>query len=425
MTKITTWIKKPKLLALFGCMCCTACLLFSCNRKADYQPSQTQQSAPATPQYALNGPVIRVAALRDPNEIRVAASDAPARVFDARGQEVMRIAPNQECAVSMSGGNVLINGRPALDGTFVRIQSLNSDNFLQMAGAELAPQVRIQTDPKGGLVLIAELGLEDYLTGVLVGEVPVNRWHEEALKAQAVTSRSFALSQMRQRANEPYDVEATVMSQVFKPGHRNNPTVVKACQATRGLVLTCQGRYFPAYFHSTCGGQTSAVERIFPGQEAVPCLRGTSCPFCTASPSYTWHLRLSKEALRTKLSGSMDVAGAQIGQISSIEFLGGSGNPARAEQVRIHHSFGTATLPANRFRILAGAGELKSVQLTGLSDAGDAFEISGRGFGHGVGLCQYGSQGMALQGYSYEQILGFYFPGGELTKAYAAEVASK
>jgi stage II sporulation protein D len=86
--------------------------------------------------------------------------------------------------------------------------------------------------------------------------------------------------------------------------------------------------------------------------------------------------------------------------------------------VKVHHSGGILSLQGNAFRLAAGPKELKSLSFETITERGDAIEITGAGFGHGVGLCQWGSQGLAQTGYGYAQILGKYFPGAELTKAY-------
>jgi stage II sporulation protein D len=268
--------------------------------------------------------------------------------------------------------------------------------------------------------------LESYLAGVLAGEVPVGRWHDEALKAQAIASRSYAIHQMKAHTHDPYDVESTVADQVFKPLRETNPKLEAILVETEGLIVTRNGRIFPAYFHSTCGGHTAAAHRAFPDRGTVfDTLGGVRCPFCTASPAFEWRARIAKTEMERKLRSSAEArkTGKRFGRITAIEAVGGTGWPRRADRFRIRHTGGALTVPAQRFRLIVGPGNLKSACVTRIVDRGSEFEFQGRGFGHGVGMCQYGSQGMASKGYSYRQILGFYYPGGELTRLYDRSLA--
>jgi stage II sporulation protein D len=366
------------------------------------------------------GPEIRVAALKDAADLRVASPAGGARIFDAAGVEIRRISAGGAVRVDAGPAGLVLDGNQSVSGAFVRIEGLSRDQFLQLNEQDMAPRLVIHFQNRR-LLAVAHLDLEDYLVGVLAGEVPYNKWHPEALKAQAVTSRSYAWYQMRQSSNRVYDVECTVMSQVFKAGFRNNPILTEAVNATRGLALTDNGNAFSAYFHSTCGGQTERAELVFPEQAGVRALRGANCSYCQGSPNYRWTWSLSKQALGQKLAAG----GYAVGAVSRVEFLDGSGAiiatrnpPARAAQVRVTHASGALPLQGNAFRLLAGPRDLKSLLIEQIVDRGDTIEISGGGFGHGVGLCQYGSQGMAVARAKYASILGSYFPGAELTKIY-------
>ena len=288
-----------------------------------------------------------------------------------------------------------------------------------------APDIRVAV-VKDGSTVVMQINLEEYLTGVLAGEVPFERWHAEALKAQAITSRSFAMFQIRKNVAEKYDVESTVMSQVFRPGFQSNPILVAAVNATHGLVLTVDGgKLFPAYFHSTCGQQTEPGESVFSEQPRIKPLSGVPCAYCTQSPGYRWKCQLNKESLTQKLKNFYG-SRQSIGLLLDLEFkdisglsLGASpGQFKRATQVLIRHANGVLQMQGNQFRLMAGPKELKSLLIDGVTIKGDVIEISGGGFGHGVGLCQYGSQGMAQVGQPYINILGMYFPGADLTRMY-------
>ncbi|MCY3023517.1 MAG: SpoIID/LytB domain-containing protein [Planctomycetota bacterium] len=363
---------------------------------------------------------IRVAVLKDAPAVHIAGGKAR-RILNAAGRVVQQPSDDAALDIRPAAGGLSLNGAAAGGESSLRIESASADEPLSVNGQQVARVLRIYCAPRSGaLNVIAHLDLDEYLLGVLAGEVPFERWHPEALKAQAITSRSYAFNQMRRSSSEAYDVESTVMSQVFKAGYRNNPVLKAAVSATRGLVLTDNGAPFSAYFHSTCGGHTESGAHVFPEQPALRPLSGVPCSFCTQSPAYRWKLTLSKADLERRLKAASPSSPA--GPILRVEFLDAAGTPVgaqvRAVQVRIHSSGGPWTMPGNQFRLAIGARDLKSLLFEQVTDTGAALEIAGAGFGHGVGLCQWGSQGMAQAGYSYAQILGKYYPGAELTRMY-------
>ena len=360
-------------------------------------------------------PEIRVAVLRNALSARIGSGNAMARVFGPSG-EAKVLAANSSVLVAANASGILIDGVQVVTGTTLRIESASAGEPLRVGAQEAAPKVVVHL-AAGGLTIIAHVDMEEYLAGVLAGEVP-ERWHAEALKAQAIASRSYACYQAKKNTAELYDVDNTVMSQVFRPGARHNPVLDAAVGGTRGLILTDHGALFPAYFHSTCGGHTADVASVFPEQANIGPLKGAPCSFCTASPSYRWKCTLNKEAVTQKLKSSYAPA-QNMGLLTGLEFVDASGrNSGRATQVRAHSKGGTVIVPGNQFRLLSGARDLKSLWIEQVADKGDVLEISGRGYGHGVGLCQYGAEGMAAAGHTYPQILGLYYPGADLKKMY-------
>jgi stage II sporulation protein D len=394
--------------------------LFSCKEVAQ-KPREIQEvQASPPPATVLGAPEVRVAMIRDAQELRLSATDGTLVVKNGNGSVLAQIAQKGEAVLRMSSGGLSIDGKPLGPARSVRVARTGDSGRVLIDGVELGEKADLFLDPtrNNTLTAVAYIGIEEYLVGVLAGEVPYDRWGAEALKAQAITSRTYALYQMKIHANEAFDVESTVMSQVFKPGNRNNVVLNRAVNGTRGLVLTSGGRIFPAYFHSTCGGATVRGASVFVDSPAVGTLNGVACPFCAQSPSYRWHAELSRDEITKRLRAFPDLAGQTIGTVQGLDFLGGTSASPRAEGVRVRHSGGVLTMNANRFRIAVGPGVLKSVMFERVTATPTGFAFDGRGFGHGVGLCQYGSNGMAEKSYTCEQILGFYYPGGELTKVY-------
>lgn len=396
--------------------------LFSCNSRSTRGEIKSVGERASTPE--LDVPIIRVAVNKGVREVRLTSVGGAAEVKNERGERIGVVPASGEILVKPSAGQLLITG--AVQGQRTPVLNLEcgtAEALIRVNGRAVAPAITVYADPRRAhtLTTIAHLDLETYLAGVLSGEVPVGSWHSEALKAQAIASRSYAIYQMKAHTHDSYDVESTVADQVFKPLQSRNPKLEAVLTETEGLIVTQDGRLFPAYFHSTCGGHTTSSTRAFPERTAVfDTLSGTRCPFCTASPAFEWRARLAKSEMEKKLRVSSDVrkSGKRFGRITAIETVGGTGWPRRADQFRIRHTNGVLTVPSQRFRLIVGAMKLKSACVTRIVDRGSELEFQGRGFGHGVGMCQYGSQGMANKGYSYKQILGLYYPGGELTRLY-------
>ena len=368
-----------------------------------------------------NVPDVRVAALKDAAGLKITTGAVEARVFNATGAEIERIPANTSIQMNFSPNALVANGSP-LNELSLRFESTSSNAVLKLNDQDMAPRVTVFRQARG-LLAVAQINLEEYLAGVLAGEVPYDKWHLEALKAQAIASRSFAYYQLKKNAAELYDVESTVMSQVFRAGYRSNPTIANIVNSTRGMVLTNNGAAFSAYFHSTCGDHTDPSSLIFPDRPAARPFAPVTCGFCGQSPSSRWTYSLDKRVLEQKLASNFNASQ----HLASVNFLDTNGaaigadatNFRRVALVQIKRTDGsTFQIVANQFRLAVGAKDLKSMLFAQAVDRGSSIELSGAGFGHGVGLCQWGSEGMAAAGYSHLQILGKYYAGAALTRIY-------
>lgn len=259
----------------------------------------------------------------------------------------------------------------------------------------------------GELLLVAEVGMEDYVSGVVSSEVPAS-WGLEAKKAQAVAARSYAVMRQAQ-STDAWHLRATVMDQVYS-GRPADPGSRAAVEATHGQVLAADGSLVSVYFSSTCAGHTEAPQNVWPDRPS----HGTTtveCGYCDRSPNYNWAATVSATDLRERLSA----AGHDAGQIERLE-LRSSTDSGRVRAVDVVTSRGTVTLPGNEFREVLGFGRVRSTRFeVDFDAAAGAFVLSGTGFGHGVGLCQWGAQGMDRAGKDHREILGRYFPEAEIT----------
>jgi len=276
------------------------------------------------------------------------------------------------------------------------------DGMFRLGGATYRGRLLVEMDPDGRLRAIEEVGLEDYVRGVVPAEMP-SGWPLAALMAQAVAVRTFAGCRLSPRGHgRPY---LTSIDMAYGGVSAESRRTDDAVARTAGIVLAWQGEVFPAYFHSCCGGYTCSPLIVW-GEPAVPPLRGGECGWCEASPHYEWSARVGSSKLASMLAGRGII---RVRSIATVD-PGPSGRPAG---VLIN---GTERLPADAFRLAVGSRLLKSAAYA-VTRQGDDFEFAGKGWGHGVGLCQWGARGMALEGYAWSEILAHYYPGAELATA--------
>ncbi len=275
--------------------------------------------------------------------------------------------------------------------------------------------LQIVRDARGRLSLRNRLPVDDYLRGVVGAEMPAD-FPAEALRAQAIIARTYAL-----HGPEPLPGEVeppltdSVMSQVYRGVAGEDPRIQRAVADTSGLVLTAGGELFTGYFHSTCGGATADVFRVF-GRTPSPPLRGVVCGYCDAARYSRWSETIS----RVDVERAASMLGSP-GKLAALEVSDRDG-AGRAMRLKItvagRAQRHTKEVPAADFRLALGPERLRSSFITGIADLGDGLRFEGRGFGHGVGLCQLGARQMAVRGFGAKAILLHYFPGAEMRKLY-------
>lgn len=267
-------------------------------------------------------------------------------------------------------------------------------------------EIGLEPDRSDRLYVLNRLPMETYLLGIVGSEMNPS-WPIEALKAQAVAARSYALQRrmMMRAANRPYDLADSVLSQVYKGAERIRPSVIKAVTETRGEVIAYEHDLVEALFHSTCGGRTVSARSAF-GNE-VPYLAPKRCKWCRDSHRHTWRLDVSLEEISGKLSRAKLIRGS----LSRLE------RDEDVEHVSIRDGRGNRRLRPKDVRKAMGFSRLYSSRFSA-ETKGKAVRIEGRGFGHGVGMCQWGARGMAAEGRTYKQILEYYYEGGRVRRIY-------
>lgn len=251
-----------------------------------------------------------------------------------------------------------------------------------------------------------ELRLEDYVAGVVAGEMPAS-FPAEALKAQAVAARSYALTRKieAQAAGRASDIGAGVLAQVFAkdPG----AAARAAAAATAGEVLALGMEPVEAYFHASCGGRTEGGLAAL-GRD-LPYLRSVPCGYCDRAPKVAWSVKVSRRELGKVAGLGGPATGARVA----------SRTPSgRAEKVEISAGDRKVVMAASDLRQRLGFSRLPSLAFDVREPWWGDLVFEGRGQGHGAGLCQWGAAGLARQGKTYREILAHYYPGVEVVRMY-------
>lgn len=258
-----------------------------------------------------------------------------------------------------------------------------------------------------GLLLVNELGLEEYVAGTVRAEAS-EKWPAEALRAMAVVARTYAIFLQQRNVGRRYHVVAGNQDQNYAGRVADDSPALEAARATAGQVLTWDGRVFPTFYHSDSGGFTEPPHTVFSG-EGIPPLPGVRDEFSLDSPNYAWAVTLPLATVGERLrQGGLDV-----GEVTGLAVLERSPS-FRVVSIAVEHTRGTTAIKGTEFRRMLGYDVLKSTLFVPVPGPDGAVRFEGRGWGHGVGLSQFGAKGMAERGYSYRQILEYYYPGTRL-----------
>ncbi len=259
---------------------------------------------------------------------------------------------------------------------------------------------------------IDEMNFEDYVVGVLAGEM-CNDFPKEALAAQAILARTFVMDFIADKGNSKYD-GAHISTDIEEAQAWNakevNDRIVKAVADTRGQVALCDGQYIKAWFHSHAGGKTAtAKEGLGYKETEPPYIQVVKSPDFSEAPSEdaNWTATFSKEEIKE----AMQKVGKNISDFNSIE-IANKGPSGRATELKI----GDQTVEAPAFRVALDSTKMKSTMLESITVEDDKVTMKGKGYGHGVGMSQWGANQMARKGKKAEDIIKHYFKDVEIVK---------
>jgi len=312
--------------------------------------------------------------------------------------------------------------------------NVSENRFAVANGRRYRGRLNVIRDASG-LTLMNRVPVESYLAGVIGGEMGTRRPDErQAMLAQAVVSRTFALKNRGRWESQGFDAWADVRDQVYGGVAAETAPVWEALRTTRGEVVRYRGALVEAYFHSTCGSSTAAVDEAFRTAQARPYLRPVSDAsggghyYCDLSPRFRWREEWDGARLRAILSRTLPtVMNAEGGGLQPITDIAVTRTTAsgRVGELRIVFARGDVRVAGSDVRAVLRPqpDQLLGSAAFQLSVAKDGGQVSrvvavGTGWGHGVGFCQWGAVGRARAGQDYRKIVTTYFPGTDVERLY-------
>lgn len=339
---------------------------------------------------------IRIAIVKSSPEVTVAGDGL--LVTNESGYPLVISLP---VTVKHAKGGLLVGGRLCQRLTFSAPAAVYINNKPYRGLAELS-----LTDK--GILVVNQLPLEEYLVGLINCEIS-SAWPIEAVKAQAIIARTYALNRKMARMASPYHLESSVLDQVYEGSLTEDSRARRAVLETEGEVLTSGGGIIQAFYHSSCGGRTEASENVWGA--SLPYLKGVECQYCLSSPTgTTWEYKLSLKEIEERLRA----AGHNVSGLYDVK-AGMSNSRGRLKQLTMLASRGGGAISGEQFRKAIGYGVIKRTRFT-MKNYKDEISFTGSGNGHGVGLCQWGAKQRALDGFGSGEILSYYYPGTELKK---------
>ena len=387
------------------------------SRPASVDP-EVWEAQPAEPAEKDDGPrgaeaarkkyTVRLAVSIGESEVTISGRDFS--MLDGELRDLVLSMKEGSVTIRASGKGLLVNKtRVASQGVI-----LSGRGSLQIGRRALEEVVEVWRMKTGGLAVINRMPMDKYLEGVIIAEMGPG-WPLEALKAQAVAARSYALRRCLGHANEAFDLASSTLEQVYSGIHRGNARTREAVRSTEGEMLSFRKAPIEALFHSCCGGRTSASQDVFTSR--LPYLQQVDDPDCARCPGHRWRSRVSFSMLARKLHPApVGWRGRVVAVLPvtpqrkrpALEITGEKGMRMVISEKKLKKILGYDLVPSATF-----TWETK----------GRALVFHGRGRGHGVGMCQWGARGMASHGRGYREILQRFYPGTEMWNMYGNATA--
>jgi stage II sporulation protein D len=393
------------------------------------------------------GPTVRIRIFQQFEVTRAAfdLTDGALVLCDGQGAPIPHEPQSRHAYISLQDQQVAVAFEPGtaaarLAPKYSKIWVKGGDSrlvFIKLA----VPELNIRRKYEGGgievsvkygrLAFINQLPLELYLARVLPSEMDPEHFTAEALKAQAVVARTWALKNLSRHGRLGYNFCDSTHCQVYKGRLLVSRRAERAVKETLGQVLAYHGHLAEAFYHSTCGGNTAYVNEVWGGQ-AVPYLSRVedrwspdNRPYCSHSPFAEWTIFTSLRRLQHILKKEHWLGEDEELQDVKVAAVNLSG---RVQRILLATDKRSKVVSEESFRRLLnqefGRAKILS-KFYSISVEGQQFKLSGKGLGHGVGLCQWGARGMAQYGFGYPEILKHYFQGTSLAGNYGRSASSE
>lgn len=350
------------------------------------------------------------------------------------GRTVFTVGSGAAVRVSPDGGGVQLTGAAA--GRYERMSfvSLEPSRHVTVGGKPYRGVIDVYV-AAGGLTVVNTLNMEAYLEGVVNSEMGHRpRAEQAALEAQAIVSRTYAMKSLGKYASDGYDVFATVSDQAY--GGESSETEIgrEAVRRTAGMVVTYHGALIDALFSSTCGFSTASPEEVFRFGQPMPFLKPVSDRrpgggfYCDQSPRFRWSVEWDgaelSRILRETVPRVLGIEADRVDDVRDVQ-VQRTGPSGRVVEARIAVTRGEIPVfgPDLRAVFHTPDGRLlgsTAFQVAVDKQAGMARRVTfaGSGWGHGVGMCQWGAVGRARAGQGAQEIVTTYFPGTSIERRY-------
>jgi len=352
----------------------------------------------------------------------------PLVVSDPAGARLQDVIEGAAWRVRPAGSGMTLTGPGGLSGgrfDALVVTPLHPGQFVRIDQRDYRGEVALIPGPDG-ITVVNRLGLESYLAGVLSAEMGRRDPSEvQAMYAQAVISRTYAVRNLGKRRALGFDLYGTVSDQVYGGVGAETGMSWDAVRATRAEIVEWQGKPIDAFFYSTCGGRTESGAAVFqlandPYLKSVSDLDANGLAYCRFSPRFRWREEYSGDGLETMLRKTLPgLTNVRAGSVDRVEEVKVSRRTpsGRVDAVEFRLNGRRVTVSGQAVRrafLLPDGGILRSTAFD-VEERADGSRVSwlaidGRGAGHGVGFCQWGAVGRAREGQSYREILSAYYP---------------
>jgi stage II sporulation protein D len=392
-------------------------------------PGRREENVPVTRGTYKNGrdQAVRIALGTNAPDGKISAT-GKWRVWVGEGEYPVSDAGAEEWGIAAENGRLRLArpGRNDLESGTLTAKASAANSFIVWNGKRYRGEISI-TPTDSGLLVINTLSMDDYLRGVVPLEIG-NRTAAElaAVQAQAVAARTYAYKHLG--GTRPFDMYSTVQDQVYGGVDAEKPLAGEGIATTQDVVVLYAGRPINTPYHSTCGGSTAGVSEVWYDRPDEPYLKpvsdripGTDKFFCDISPRFAWTQDFDAAGLRAVmekyLANYTSAPKSGLGRVIDVTEQGRT-QSGRLRALDVRTESGTYTLKGNdiRFVLRDPKGTILNSTFINVSTAKDQtgvtrLSVSGHGYGHGIGMCQWGAIGRARAGQNYRTILETYYPG--------------